>query len=126
MELTFEKGLLGLEVYKDYELKDIEGIESFKLLQSKDEEGIGLVLMSPFEVYKDYEFEISDSVVDSLDIKSKEDVVIYTTVNVNSDYTKNTTNLRAPIVVNTNSKKGVQVILNNEQYKIKHPIVRGD
>ena len=125
MELTFEKGLLGLETYKEYALKNIEDLDSFKLLQSKDEEGIGLILMSPFEVCKSYEFEISDSIMNSIGVKSKDDILIYTTVNVNSDFTKNTTNLRAPIIINRKSKKGVQVILNNEKYKIKHPICKG-
>ncbi len=125
MELTFEKGLLGLELYKKYQLKDIEGLEPFKLLQSDDENDIGLVLISPFEIEENYEFEISNSIQKSIEAQSREDLLIYTTVNVNSDPKKITTNLRAPIIINKLNNKGVQIILNNEQYKIKHPISKG-
>lgn len=125
MELTFEKGLLGLEEYKEFELKVIEEVESFKLLQSKDEDTIGLVLISPFEVMSDYEFEISKSVEEKIGAKSIDDLLVYTTVNLSSDPSKITSNLRAPIIINTMSNKGIQIILNNEKYKIKHPIIKG-
>ena len=49
MKVTFKKGLPGLEEYKDYELKEIEGGEEFKLLQCNEKEEFdaltGLVLM---------------------------------------------------------------------------------
>lgn len=125
MELKFEKGLLGLELYKNFVLKDIDEVDSFKLLQCKEEPDIGLILVSPFDIEKEYEFEISDVIEKQIDAKTINDLLIFTTVNVNSDPTKMTTNLRAPIIINTVSKKGIQVILNNEQYKIKHPISKG-
>lgn len=125
MELKFEKGLLGLELYKNFVLKDIDEVDSFKLLQCKEEPDIGLILVSPFDIEKEYEFEISDVIEKQIDAETIKDLLIFTTVNVNSDPTKMTTNLRAPIIINTVSKKGIQVILNNEQYKIKHPISKG-
>lgn len=125
MELTFEKGLLGLESYKKYELKDIKDVEPFKLLQSIDEEGIGLVVVSPFEIDENYEFTISDSIVKFIGVENRDDLLIYSTVNINSNPKKSTVNLRAPIVINSHNNKGVQIILNNEQYKIKHPISKG-
>lgn len=125
MKLTFEKGLLGLELYKEYDLLDLEGFEPFKILQSKEEKDIGLVVVSPFEIREDYEFEISDSAVKSIEAENREDLLVLTTVNLDLDENKTTTNLRAPIVINKVCKKGVQIILNNEQYKIKHPISKG-
>ena len=38
MKVTFKKGLPGLEEYKDYEIKEIEGGEEFKLLQCNEKE----------------------------------------------------------------------------------------
>ena len=125
MELKFEKGLLGLELYKNFVLKDIDEVDSFKLFQCTAEPDIGLILVSPFDIEKEYEFEISDVIEKQIDAETINDLLIFTTVNVNSDPTKMTTNLRAPIIINTVSKKGIQVILNNEQYKIKHPISKG-
>lgn len=125
MEINFNKGILGLEEYKKYKLLDLEGLEPYKMLQSTEEENIGLVVVSPFEVEKKYEVKLSEDVIKSLNINSEEDVVLYTIVNLNSDVSKITTNLRAPIVINVNSSLGEQLVLSNENYKIKHPIIKG-
>lgn len=59
-------------------------------------------------------------------IKSEEDVWILNTVTINSDYKEITTNLRAPIIINIKEEIGEQIILKNEDYKIKHPIFQED
>jgi flagellar assembly factor FliW len=33
-----------------------------------------------------------------------------------------TTNLKAPIIINIKQKLGEQIILDNDKYKIKHPL----
>jgi flagellar assembly factor FliW len=125
MKITFNKGILGLQEYKEFDLVDLEGLEPYKMLKSTDDDEIGLVVGSPFEVNLEYEVKIPEETIKSLDISSEEDVLIYTTINVNSDVSKITTNLRAPIIINIKRALGEQIILGNEIYKIKHPIVKG-
>ena len=36
MEIVFEKGLIGLEQYKKYDLKELEGNPVFNILESMD------------------------------------------------------------------------------------------
>ena len=124
MNICFEKGILGFEQCKNFELTDIEENDFFKLLKSKEEKDFQMVVMSPFDIYKDYEVNIPDAIEQELNIKSHEDVSILTTVTVNSDPRKTTTNLRAPIVINLKNNSAVQIILSNEKYKIKHPIMK--
>ena len=111
-----------LKALKEAKLSDLEDMEPFKLLQSEDEKDIGMVVVSPFLVVEDYEIKLSDEVVDTLEIKSPEEVSLYTTVTINSDVKKITTNLKAPIVINNNNGFAMQIILQNDKYKIKHPI----
>lgn len=124
MDLHFNKGLLGLEQYNDFNLKDIEENEFFKLLESKDDSNLSLALLSPFEVEEDYTFELNEQTIDDLKIKSESDILVFTTVTINSDMRKTTTNLRAPIIINTKNSLAEQIILNDEKYQIKHPIIK--
>lgn len=123
MEILFKKGIPGFQECKSFKLKEIEDMEPFNLLQSVENEELGLVLISPFEVEKNYEIKLSDELLKELEIKSPEEVCLFTTVTLNSDVEKITTNLRAPIVVNIKNGYGEQIIIENDKYKIKHPII---
>jgi len=124
MKVTFKKGLPGLDEYKDYEIKEIEDGEEFKLLQCNEKKELGLVIISPFQVEKEYEIKITDEIIKNLSITSPEDVLVYSTVTLNSDPKKITANLRAPIL-NVHTGLAEQLITENEKYKIKHPIFKG-
>ena len=125
MELKFKKGILGFEDYNDFVVKDIEDNEVFKIIESKSDANVSIVIVSPFEIEEDYTVQIPEATIESLDIKSQEDVIIYTTVTLSSDMKKTTTNLRAPIVINSKNYLAEQIILSDDKYKIKHPISKG-
>ena len=124
MEIIFEKGLLGLENLKKYKIEDIEDNEDFKLISSIEDPDVSLVIISPFKVKEDYEIDLSDETVKNLQIESSDDVILYTTVTVNSDVKKITTNLRAPLVINKKNNRAEQVVLSKEAYEIKYPLVK--
>ena len=124
MNICFKKGILGFDYCKNFELIDIEENDAFKLLKSKEEQDFQMVVISPFDIEENYEVNIPDSVTKELNIKSHEDVLILTTVTVNSDPKKITTNLRAPIIINLKNNNAEQIILSSEKYKIKHPIMK--
>lgn len=121
--ITFKKGIMGFEELKKFIIADIKENPLFKILQSIEDEELGLVVISPFEVKNDYEIELKDNVIDSLNITSQEEVLLYNTVTLNSDVNKITVNLKAPIVINNDKKLGEQVIIDKEEYKIKHPLI---
>lgn len=124
MNISFKKGILGFEGCKNFEVTEIKENPLFKVLKSDEEEDFNLVVVSPFEVEKNYEFEISEEVIESLNIVSPSDIIVYSTVTINTDINKTTINLRAPIIINTKNNLAEQVILKNESYKIKHPLLK--
>lgn len=122
--ITFKKGLPGFEGLTKFILFPVEENEVFNILHSIEDPDVGLVTISPFSVDKDYEIELKDGLLKRLNIKKPEDVLLQTTVTLNSKLEKITVNMKAPIVINISSKSGEQIILDNDKYLIKHPLVQ--
>ena len=122
--IKFNKGLPGFESLKNFILLPVEGSDVFKILHSIEDEEIGLIVVSPFEFIKDYEVELKDEFIHELSIKREEDVLILNTVTLNSDISKITANLRAPIIINIREALGEQIILEDENLSIKYPLIR--
>lgn len=121
--VVFEKPLLGFDNLKKFVLVEIEQNSMFNLLQSIEEKAVGLIVVSPFSVRQDYEIELDEATIKELGIESYEDVAVMNTVTLNAVPEKITTNLRAPIIINIKNKKGKQIILNNDKYEIKEPLM---
>jgi flagellar assembly factor FliW len=121
--ITFKKGIPGFNDLKKFILFNLEEYEPFKLLQSLEEDEISLIVTSPFEFFKDYEIKLNEEAIKSLKIDSYEEVMILTTITLNSDVKKITTNLQGPIVINTSNNFGEQIILDNSKYKVKSPLI---
>ncbi|MCE5220776.1 MAG: flagellar assembly protein FliW [Clostridium sp.] len=120
--ITFNKGIPGFNELKKFILLDLQGYEPFKMLQSLEKDEIALIITSPYEFFKDYEIKLSEETIKNLKINSPEQVMILTTVTLNSDVKKITTNLQGPIVINTSNNLGEQIILDNSKYKVKSPL----
>ena len=121
--ITFNKGIPGFNELKKFILLDLQEYEPFKLLQSLENDEISLIVTSPYEFFKDYEIKLSEETIKNLKIESPEQVMILTTVTLNSDVKKITTNLQGPIVINTSNNFGEQIVLDNSKYKVKSPLI---
>ena len=122
--IYFKKGLPGFEEYKEFIFFTFENNPTFNILHSVEDLSLGFVLVSPFSVTKDYEFELTKEKQKELKVESEEDVLVMSTVTLNSKVEKITTNLKAPIIINIKSKLGEQIILAEEKYSLKHPVFK--
>lgn len=121
--IFFKNGLPGFEDLKKFIVFPLKDNDSFSIIHSIEED-LGIILISPFMVKENYEFKLNENIVEELKIKEPNEVIVYTTVTLNSNIEKITTNLKAPIVINRFSKLGKQIIIDNESYKIKEPIFK--
>lgn len=121
--ITFNKGLPGFNKLKKFILIDLQEYEPFKLLQSLEDDEISLIVTSPYEFFSEYEIKLSEETIKNLKINYPEQVMVITTVTLNSDVKKITTNLQGPIVINTYNNLGEQIILDNSKYKVKSPLI---
>lgn len=122
MEIIFEKGIPGFEEYKYFRVSDIEGNKNLKMITSKDDLNIGFVCISPFEVKKDYEINLSDEIINELNIGKPEEVLVLNIITLGKTLESSTVNLKAPIIINIKNNKGKQLILQDDKYKIKEPL----
>ncbi|NLO24519.1 MAG: flagellar assembly protein FliW [Clostridiales bacterium] len=122
--LHFPSGLLGFEECRDFiPIENPDGGGVFRWLQSADRPELAFVVMNPFFIMADYEFDIPDGVVGVLKLKRPEDAQVMAVVRIPDKLSGMTVNLRAPIVINAVNNRAVQVVLEDERYSLRHPVV---
>ena len=123
--LTFDDGLIGFENLKKFTLiynNETEASSNVTWLQSLDEPLVAFPVINPFYVMKEYNPIVEDEVLIPLGELKEDSTAIFLTLTVPSDITKMTTNLKAPIIINADTKKGCQVIAENPEYVVKYNI----
>ncbi len=118
----FVEGPLGFSEAKNFIILNHPGNAVFKWLQSTDNPELAFVVAEPFYFFPDYAFDLEDNDVKVLGIQDREKVLVYTIILIPGDPKKITTNLKAPVIVNGENRKGKQVVLLDERYSTKHYI----
>ncbi len=121
--ISFDNGLPGFEYIRKFFIVNTEDSKSpFKWLQSFDFPELAFVVADPFSIIKDYYVDIPDSFAEELEIRDPSDAAVFAVVVVPEDISKITANLKCPVIINTRTRKGSQVIIENSPYQIKHPL----
>lgn len=123
--LSFPNGITGFEELKTFAIvydSDNEANKSIMWLQSVEEPNFAMPVVDPLTVAPTYNPMVEDEILKCLGDFGEEDLLILTTLTVPIDYEKMSTNLKAPIIINTATKKGCQVIVDNDDYEVKHYI----
>ncbi|HWT26931.1 MAG TPA: flagellar assembly protein FliW, partial [Mobilitalea sp.] len=89
-------------------------------LQSLDEPALAIPVISPLLVKEDYNPAIEDELLKPLGILNEDNIVVMVSITVPPMFENMTANLRAPFIINSDSRKGVQVIIENSEYEIKY------
>ncbi len=124
--IHFENGVLGFEDYKDYTiLYDNEKEKSFfSWLQSTEESSLAFPIVNPFNVVENYNPQINDDMLESIGGISDEDIVVFLMATIPEDVKQASVNMKAPLIINASSRKGVQVIAEGQEYEIKHKLLK--
>lgn len=125
--IHFDNGLLGFEDYKDYTiLYDIDEEEKpfFSWLQSVDEKGLAFPVVNPLSVDEDYNPTVEDELLNTLGDITPENMIVLLLATIPKDVKEASVNMRAPLVINSDNRKGMQIIVENKEYEIKHKIIK--
>ena len=123
--LTFDDGIIGFEDCKRYTIlyhNEEGGNNTISWLQSLDVPELALPVISPLSVLADYNPIVEDEVLTPLGELTEENIIILLTLSVPSDITKMSANLKAPLIINADTKKGCQIIAENPDYVVKYNI----
>ena len=88
-----------------------------------EESEISFTCIDVAAIKMDYEFALNEEEAKALALEKPEDALVLALVVIPEDPRQMTANLAGPLVVNTQSKEGRQVILNTENYSLKFPII---
>ncbi|WCK54197.1 flagellar assembly protein FliW [Aneurinibacillus sp. Ricciae_BoGa-3] len=116
----FENGIPGFEKEKSFLLLKVEG-SAFTILHSTSAD-LYFFLMDPFTLFSDYKFTIPDYVLESLKITEREQVTCYVIAVLREPLSNSTVNLVAPVILNSVNHLGVQLVLENTSYSVRHPL----
>lgn len=120
--IEFPNGIIGFEDFKKFAiLYDIEDDRDTKIswLQSLEEPTLALPVVDPLAVTTEYAPMIEDELLKPLGNPADEDLLFLLVMTVPSDMTKVTANMKAPVIISTEERKGIQLIVDNADYPVK-------
>lgn len=108
--INFAEGLIGLPEMQRAVLIEMDEFEPFCWLASLENEYTRFIVVDPDEIFAGYQpFENGNS-----NTKKTQTLAI---VKISSDWEKTTINLRAPIVIDAETRSASQIILSDSNYK---------
>lgn len=122
--ITFEEGIIGFPDCRRFTLifdEDKDDHNSISWMQSLDEPVFALPVMDPLLVKPDYNPQVEDELLKELGELTEENLFILVTVTVPENIEELSVNLKAPLIINVDERKAVQIIIEDDlpvKYKI--------
>jgi len=120
--ITFAKGLLGFPDRPRYCLLEPGDDACFFWLQSLDEPSLAFVVTDPALFLDDYSVPIRPEQMETLSLEKLDDAQVFVIVNKVGEQL--TGNLQGPLVINTLTREGEQIVLAEKKWTTRHPLVR--
>ena len=113
--ISFPNGIVGFPDLKDFALSHDEeqGDQAgIRWMQSVQEPNFAMPVINPLVVKDDYNPMVDDELLAV--IGKGENLLVMTTITVPTDLSKMSVNLKAPFVINVDTRKAVQVVLEDD------------
>lgn len=115
--ITFEDGIIGFPDMKKFTLifdEEKEGRPSISWLQSMGEPEIAFPVMDPLFVCETYNPSVEEELLKNLGTIKEDNLYVLVTVTVPQNIKELAVNLKAPIVINTDTRKASQIIVEDD------------
>lgn len=119
--VTFAEGLPGFEAYREFVILASRDLHPFTVLQGVGEDGPSFVAIDPRLVDPAYEPTLDASTRARLAVDGRSPLLWLAIVAAHPDGSA-TANLRAPVVINPGTMRGIQVISVENRYAVAHPL----
>lgn len=119
--LEFPRGLPGFEHLRKFSVISLRETYPICWLVSLQDETVALPVVDPWIIVENYEVELSDEDVAQLNTSDPSELMVWVVLTIPPGNPFGATaNLRAPIVVNSKTGIGLQVIM--EKYDLRYPL----
>jgi flagellar assembly factor FliW len=123
--IDLSNSLLGFEQVSRFIVQEVEEGSIYAFLNSIEDENIGFIVSSPFNFFEDFAFELTESIMQDMDISSENDVLVLGIITLNDSFAESSMNLLAPIVINLSNLQGRQIVLPSKyNYSTKTPLYK--
>ena len=116
-------GIIGFPDFKRAALLDHQPDSPFRWLQGVDHPEIAFVVIDPLALVPDYPLDTLKNIISKED-ERPEEIAVAAITTVPKPPAPITVNLSAPIVIDSEKRIGVQVILNDARFKTRHILVQ--
>lgn len=119
-------GLLGIPESTRYVVVETDDDGPYLWLQSVDEPEVAFLATTPWLFFPEYELVLDDDELDALDLERPEDAQVFLLLTVHrhgDEVTDITANLLGPVVVNTVTRQGRQLVLDHTDYTTRRSLV---
>lgn len=119
--ITFNEGLPGFETYRQFHLMTSPDSEPFAVVRGVGADAPAFVAIDPARVVPGYALVLDPADLVRLGSDGAQQLLFLCIVTVHDDG-RATVNLRAPLVVNPASMRGIQIVTPESPYRIDHPL----
>lgn len=109
--LHFPLGLLGFETLQRFVLIDSDQVAPMRWLQAVDDPALSFLVVEPGMFFPDYTVDLSEADEKLLEAGPESSLAVACLVVVPEDPRQMTVNLMGPLVLNTEKRLGMQVVM---------------
>jgi flagellar assembly factor FliW len=120
--LHFPAGIYGFPQLRRGCLLPYGATSGLRWLQSLDEPSLVFLTVEPYLVFPGYEADLPEYDAEALELTAPSEAAIVTLVTISAESEAVTTNLLAPIVINTRTRCARQIVLDSDCYLTRHLI----
>ncbi len=118
----FHDGILGFEDVHEYLLYHEDGSNVIWSLQAANSEIPSFIVVDPFTVFPGYNPELSSHELNYFGETDVTDLCFLVIAVIKPELSDSVVNLKAPIVIDINTKEAKQVILEDSEYPIRYKL----
>lgn len=122
--ISITGGILGFPEYTKFCLVDPGDDVLIIWLQSLENPELAIPLLEPKIFKADYTVRLSAAELRELRLDNVNQSAVFTLLTIGDDIAQMTANLKAPLVINLREKLAKQVVLQENEYTIKHPMFK--
>ena len=120
--ISFPRGLVGFAKAVRFALLPAPDNEGFYWMQAIDDADLAFLVTDPQPFFKDYDVPIREETQQDLQLADTKDGRLLVICNRVGEWL--TGNLLGPLVINTASRTGLQVVLTEKKWTCRQPLMR--